>query len=180
MGGRTGRGEQVRSSPCIKLKAGVLLQLSCLTTARDRCAEQEWCHHCSRRNKRVCQGLAPDGSSASPRADPPGTGAVSLFWRCQPAPGDPGGPGPAWGRVERPGFVPAQAGARPGQDSGTPRSRAGGGQSRRPAKLLLGSASLGTFPVVTAPALEGLPEPKHSRRRSPPPPDIDSRGGSRS
>lgn len=85
--------------------------------------------------------------------------------------------------MERRGLVPAQVGAQPGQDSGTSRSQAGSGQSwkqQAPSQLLFSSASLGTFPVVTAPTLEGLPEPKHSRRRSPPPPDIDSRGGSRS
>lgn len=45
--------------------------------------------------------------------------------------------------------------------------------------LVQQAASLGTFPVVTAPTLQGLPEPNHSRKRSPPPSDIDNRGSSR-
>jgi len=45
--------------------------------------------------------------------------------------------------------------------------------------LVQQAASLGTFPVVTAQTLQGLPGPNHSRKRSPPPSDIDNHSSSR-
>lgn len=191
MGGRTGRGEQVRSSPCIKLKARVLLQLSCLTTALDRCAEQEWCHHClcklSFEEKQ--KGLPgtrhrwlpciPSGRTSSGRR-----GHIPAPGRCRGAPRTPVTQslpeGRGWGTVglSQHGLEPSPAGIRVPP---VPRLAQGTAwKQQAPSQLLFSSASLGTFPVVTARTLEGLPEPKHSRRRSPPPPDIDSRGSSRS
>lgn len=128
MGGRTGKGEQVRSSPCIKLKAGVLLQLSCLTTALDRCAEQEWCHHClcklsfeekqkglpgTRHRWLLCLPLGQRGHIPAP-------GRCQRTLETQSLP-----EGRGWSR----GFVPAQPGAQPGQAPGTSRSQAGSGHS---------------------------------------------------
>lgn len=130
MGGRTGRGEQVRSSPCIKLKARVLLQLSCLTTAPDRCAEQEWCHHCLcklsfEEKQKGLPGTCHRWLLCLPSALST-TGPCPCPWRCQR---DPGDPEPSrGGRMERWGFVPAPPGAQPGRDSGTSRSQAGPGQ----------------------------------------------------
>lgn len=88
--------------------------------------------------------------------------------------------GRGWGTVglSQHGLEPSPAGIRVPP---VPRLAQGTAwKQQAPSQLLFSSASLGTFPVVTARTLEGLPEPKHSRRRSPPPPDIDSRGSSRS
>lgn len=180
MGGEDREGrEQVRSSPCIKLKAGVLLQLSCLTTALDRCAEQEWCHHC------LCKLSFEEKQKALPgtrhRSGSPQAGPCPCSRQVPRCSSDPGDPEPSCG--DRMGHGGAVPGAQPGQDSVPPVPRLAQGRAweqQAPSQLLFSSASLGTFPVVTARTLEGLPEPKHSRRRSPPPPDIDSPGGSRS
>lgn len=165
MGGRTGRGEQVRSSPCIKLKAWVLLQLSCLTTALDRCESRNGaiivCASSRLRKHKGFARIATAGSCASPQTRGPGPALALAGASVALAPRGP------------PAFPRGQSGVCPGPPGAPPVPRA-------PSQLLLSSASLGTFPVVTAPALEGLPEPERARRRSPPPPDIDSPGSSRS
>lgn len=135
-----------------------------------------------RRNKRgCCQGLATDGSSAR---HPGHSGDVSLLLEvpaCSSHPVTPSLPeGSGWSSV---GLSQHSLEPSPGRIRAPPVPRLAQGRAwkqQAPSQLLFSSASLGTFPVVTARTLEGLPEPKHSRRRSPPPPDIDSRGGSRS
>lgn len=70
------------------------------------------------------------------------------------------------------GFLRGQRGARrvcPSSWSSS-RCQAGSGQSWEPQalrQLRLSSASLGAFPAVTAPALEGLPEPEQEQIPSP-------------
>lgn len=44
--GETGRGEQVRSSPCIKLKAGLFIAALLADYSPGSMTGQEHCHHC--------------------------------------------------------------------------------------------------------------------------------------